>query len=77
MLPVSYSEVRPKKTVRLSGSVDLPGRNLCVVVPLAPKPMKSIGQEPQESNDLLLRLNELAKHRPFNIIYKVKRHDPL
>ena len=29
----------------------------------------------REAEDLLLRLNELAKGYPFNIIYKVKEYD--
>jgi len=31
----------------------------------------------QVSPEQLSKLNELAKQRPFNILYKVKRYDPL
>lgn len=27
--------------------------------------------------DLIVKLNELAKGRPFNILYRVKKYDPL
>jgi hypothetical protein len=40
---------------------------------VADQPKKTIW----ESTDLLVRLNELANARPFNIMYRVKKYDPL
>ena len=31
----------------------------------------------RELTELALKLNELAKIPPFNILYRVKKHDPL
>ena len=30
-----------------------------------------------ELNELVVRLNELARKHPFNILHKVKKYDPL
>ena len=52
----------------------LPGRNTGLLGLVDSDKAIGVGQV---SKDQLLKLNELAKHRPFNILYKVKRYDPL
>ncbi|HLK28647.1 MAG TPA: hypothetical protein VKT28_08700 [Puia sp.] len=34
-------------------------------------------KEHHKNEDMLKRLNEIAKNRPFNIYYKTKTNDPL
>ena len=40
-------------------------------------PATSTGKTIPEYNELLTRLNELAKTRPFNILFRVKKHETL
>jgi hypothetical protein len=86
MLSISYSAVSRKKYRGSSEHMMLPVRNTGGVRNTGPvrntggvglvDSGKATGSG-QVSKDQLVKLNELAKHRPFNILYKVKRYDPL
>lgn len=46
-----------------------------VVVKMRPNTGKQ--ENTEAAADLTAKLNELAKGRPFNILYRVKKYDPL
>jgi hypothetical protein len=46
-----------------------------VVVKMRPNTGKQ--ETTEAAADLIVKLNELAKGRPFSIMYRVKKHDPL
>ncbi|HTR31536.1 MAG TPA: hypothetical protein VMH27_19825 [Puia sp.] len=74
MLSISYSAVSGKKS---KGSAE---HMISLVRKTGGSGMVNSGKVTSigpVSKDQLIKLNELAKHRPFNILYKVKRYDPL
>lgn len=74
MLSIFDSGVRDIKFGSISAY--LPLSAYCMGVPDSEvsKPALEMGREQMNQ---ALKLNELANQRPFNILYKVKRHDPL
>jgi len=74
MLSISYSAVSAEKYSRSSEHMIFPVRNTGGLGLVDSDKASGFGQV---SNEQLLKLNELASHRPFNILHKVKRYDPL
>jgi len=74
MVSMLNSRVRSSKYGSSLGQMPLSANSKGVFGSVVSMQAKEIAQVSAEQ---VSKLNELAKHRPFNILYKVKRYDPL